>query len=97
MHGLGNDFVILNGLQTPIELNAEKIRFIADRRLGVGCDQVLMIEASESPAADIRYRIFNADGGEVEQCGNGVRCIGDYLRRRSLIPMIFSITSCLIS
>jgi len=85
MHGLGNDFVVLNGLQTPIELNAEQIRFIADRRLGVGCDQVLMIEASESSAADIRYRIFNADGGEVEQCGNGVRCIGDYLRRRSLI------------
>lgn len=85
MHGLGNDFVVLNGLQTPIELNAEQIRFIADRRLGVGCDQVLMIEASESPAVDIRYRIFNADGGEVEQCGNGVRCIGDYLRRRSLI------------
>ena len=85
MHGLGNDFVVLNGLQTPIELNAEQIRFIADRRLGVGCDQVLMIEASESSAADIRYRIFNADGAEVEQCGNGVRCIGDYLRRRSLI------------
>lgn len=85
MHGLGNDFVVLNGLQTPIELNAEQIRFIADRRLGVGCDQVLMIETSESPAADIRYRIFNADGTEVEQCGNGVRCIGDYLRRRSLI------------
>lgn len=85
MHGLGNDFVVLNGLQTPIELNAEQIRFIADRRLGVGCDQVLMIEASESSAADIRYRIFNADGTEVEQCGNGVRCIGDYLRRRSLI------------
>ncbi len=85
MHGLGNDFVVLNGLQTPIELNAEQIRFIADRRLGVGCDQVLMIETSESPAVDIRYRIFNADGGEVEQCGNGVRCIGDYLRRRSLI------------
>lgn len=85
MHGLGNDFVVLNGLQTPIELSAEQIRFIADRRLGVGCDQVLMIEASESSAADIRYRIFNADGTEVEQCGNGVRCIGDYLRRRSLI------------
>lgn len=85
MHGLGNDFVVLNGLQTPIELNAVQIRFIADRRLGVGCDQVLMIEASESSAADIRYRIFNADGEEVEQCGNGVRCIGDYLRRRSLI------------
>ena len=85
MHGLGNDFVVLNGLQTSIELNAEQIRFIADRRLGVGCDQVLMIEASESSAADIRYRIFNADGTEVEQCGNGVRCIGDYLRRRSLI------------
>ena len=77
MHGLGNDFVVLNGLQTPIELNAEQVRFIADRRLGVGCDQVLMIEASESSAADIRYRIFNADGGEVEQCGI-VCCRADF-------------------
>ena len=85
MHGLGNDFVVFNALQTPIELGAEQIRAIADRRFGIGCDQVLMIEASQTPGVDIRYRIFNADGNEVEQCGNGVRCVGDYLRRRSLI------------
>jgi diaminopimelate epimerase len=85
MHGLGNDFVLINGLNTTIELGSEQIRFIADRRLGIGCDQVLMIEASQSAEADIRYRIFNADGAEVEQCGNGVRCVGEYLRRHSLI------------
>ncbi len=85
MHGLGNDFVIFNGLETPVELSTGQIRFIADRRRGVGCDQVLLIEASPGPGIDIRYRIFNADGGEVEQCGNGLRCIGEYLRRRSLI------------
>lgn len=85
MHGLGNDFVVFDALQTPIDLNSEQIRFIADRRLGVGCDQVLLIEPSQIPGVDIRYRIFNANGGEVEQCGNGVRCVGDYLRRRSLL------------
>jgi diaminopimelate epimerase len=85
MHGLGNDFVVLNALQTSIQLSQEQIRFIADRRFGVGCDQVLMIESTQTPGMDVRYRIFNADGAEVEQCGNGVRCIGDFLRRRSLI------------
>ncbi|MBT7951222.1 MAG: diaminopimelate epimerase [Gammaproteobacteria bacterium] len=85
MHGLGNDFVVLNALQTPIQLSREQIRFIADRRFGVGCDQVLMIESTQTRGVDIRYRIFNADGAEVEQCGNGVRCIGDFLRRHSLI------------
>lgn len=85
MHGLGNDFVVINALQSPIELTKEQFRFIADRRLGVGCDQILMIEPSQTPGVDIRYRIFNADGGEVEQCGNGVRCVGDYLNRRALV------------
>jgi diaminopimelate epimerase len=85
MHGLGNDFVLINALKSAIELSPGQIRFIADRRLGIGCDQVLMIEASQSSEADIRYRIFNADGAEVEQCGNGVRCVGEYLRRHSLI------------
>ena len=85
MHGLGNDFVLINALKTAIELSPEQIRFLADRRLGIGCDQVLMIDASQSAEADIRYRIFNADGAEVEQCGNGVRCVGEYLRRHSLI------------
>lgn len=85
MHGLGNDFVVLDALRAPIDLNKEQIRLIADRRLGIGCDQVLMIEPGHSTGADIYYRIFNADGGEVAQCGNGVRCVGEYLRLRSLI------------
>jgi diaminopimelate epimerase len=85
MHGLGNDFVVLNALQTPIQLSKEQFRFIADRRFGIGCDQVLIIEPSQTPGVDVRYRIFNADGAEVEQCGNGVRCIGDFLRQRSLV------------
>ncbi len=85
MHGLGNDFVVLNGLHSPIQLSTEQIQYIADRRLGIGCDQLLMIESSEMSDVDIRYRIFNADGAEVEQCGNGVRCVGDYLRKRALI------------
>lgn len=85
MHGLGNDFVVINALQSPIELSTEQIRALADRRFGIGCDQVLMIEPANKPGVDIRYRIFNADGSEVEQCGNGVRCVGDYLRRRSLV------------
>ena len=85
MHGLGNDFVVINALQSPIELTKEQFRFIADRRLGVGCDQILMIEPSQTPGVDIRYRIFNANGEEVEQCGNGVRCVGDYLNRRALV------------
>ncbi len=85
MHGLGNDFVLIDALQSKVELSSEQLRFLADRRFGVGCDQILLIEPSQLPDVDIRYRIFNADGGEVEQCGNGVRCVGDYLRRRSLI------------
>jgi diaminopimelate epimerase len=84
MHGLGNDFVLLNALEEAITLNKEQIRFIADRRFGIGCDQLLMIEKSQTPEVDIRYRIFNADGNEVEQCGNGVRCVGEYLRKRGL-------------
>jgi diaminopimelate epimerase len=84
MHGLGNDFVLLNALEEAIELNKEQICFIADRRFGIGCDQLLMIEKSQTPGVDIRYRIFNADGNEVEQCGNGVRCVGEYLRTRGL-------------
>jgi len=79
MHGLGNDFVVLNGLEQDIELQPDQICLIADRHIGVGCDQVLLIQASDDPKADIRFRIFNADGGEAEQCGNGARCIANYL------------------
>lgn len=85
MHGLGNDFVLFDALSNPISLSAAQIRAIADRRHGIGCDQVLLIEPIHSDQADIRYRIFNADGQEVEQCGNGARCIAQYLRNRGYL------------
>ncbi|MBF8268688.1 MAG: Diaminopimelate epimerase [Gammaproteobacteria bacterium] len=85
MHGLGNDFVILNGLDREIVLSPDQIRFIADRHFGIGCDQVLLIQRSDNPRMDIRYRIFNAAGDEVEHCGNGIRCVGDYLSRRGYV------------
>jgi diaminopimelate epimerase len=74
MHGAGNDFVVLDGTRLKIELSPEQMRLLADRHFGVGCDQILLVEKSENKNADFRYRIFNADGGEVEQCGNGARC-----------------------
>ncbi len=74
MHGLGNDFVVLDGVTRPVALTPEQVRFLADRHFGVGCDQLLLVEPPTIPGADFRYRIFNADGGEVEQCGNGARC-----------------------
>lgn len=74
MHGAGNDFVVLDGVRQNIELNPEQLRFLADRHFGVGCDQILLVEKTLNKEADFRYRIFNADGGEVEQCGNGARC-----------------------
>jgi diaminopimelate epimerase len=74
MHGLGNDFVVLDGVRQRIELSASQLRQLADRRRGVGCDQILVVERATRPDADFRYRIYNADGGEVEQCGNGARC-----------------------
>jgi len=85
MHGLGNDFVVLNGLEQAIELSADQMRLLADRRFGVGCDQILLLQPSDNPDADVRYRIFNADGSEVEQCGNGARCVGDYLYKQGLV------------
>ena len=73
MHGLGNDFVVFDARQAPVTLSPEQARAIADRRSGVGCDQVILLEPST--AADVRMRIFNADGGEVEACGNAARCV----------------------
>lgn len=84
MHGLGNDFVVIDALTRSIRLSAEQVRLFADRHLGVGCDQVLLVEAPRSPEADFRYRIFNADGGEVEMCGNGVRCLARFVREHGL-------------
>ena len=80
MHGLGNDFVVLDGIRQKVDLSPAQYRLIADRRLGVGCDQVLVVEKATRPDVDFRYRIFNADGGEVEQCGNGARCFVKFVR-----------------
>jgi diaminopimelate epimerase len=84
MHGLGNDFVVLNGVRQTIRLTSEQIRFIADRQRGIGCDQVLLVELSSNPNVDFRYRIFNRDGGEVEHCGNGARCFVHFVRAEGL-------------
>ena len=80
MHGLGNDFVLLDARSQSIRLSRDHIRQICDRHTGIGCDQMLVIEAAGEEGVDIVYRIFNADGGEVEQCGNGARCVASYLR-----------------
>ncbi|HVN34922.1 MAG TPA: diaminopimelate epimerase [Casimicrobiaceae bacterium] len=82
MHGLGNDFVVLDGIAQPFDLVPAQIRRLADRRLGVGCDQVLVVEKPTRPDVDFRYRIWNSDGGEVEQCGNGARCFVKFVRDR---------------
>lgn len=74
MHGAGNDFVVFDAINQHVNLSTAQICAIADRHVGVGCDQLLLVEKSTLPEADFRYRIFNADGGEVEQCGNGARC-----------------------
>ena len=84
MHGAGNDFVLLDGISQRLHLRPRDIRHIADRRRGVGCDQVLVAEAPGRPDADFRYRIFNADGREARQCGNGARCFARFVRRRKL-------------
>lgn len=84
MHGAGNDFVMLDGVTQALELRAEDIRFLADRHLGVGADQVLLVSGSENPNVDFRYRIFNQDGSEVEQCGNGARCFVKFVRHCGL-------------
>ena len=73
MHGLGNDFVIVDARETPFEVTPELARGIADRRTGVGCDQLIVLEPSE--IADLKMRIWNSDGGEVESCGNAMRCV----------------------
>ena len=74
MQGAGNDFVVIDATRQPVQLSQSQIRQIANRYFGVGCDQLLMVETTDTPEVDFRYRIFNADGGEVEQCGNGARC-----------------------
>lgn len=84
MHGLGNDFMVIDGVSQKLRLGAEKIRQLADRHFGIGFDQLLLVEAPESPDVDFAYRIFNADGSEVENCGNGARCFAVFVRDRRL-------------
>jgi diaminopimelate epimerase len=84
MQGAGNDFVVLDATRAPFALSREQLRRLADRHFGVGCDQVLVVEPATRPDADFRYRIFNADGGEVEQCGNGARCFVKFVHGRGL-------------
>jgi diaminopimelate epimerase len=91
MHGLGNDFLVFDAVNQSVDLNPDQVRFLADRRFGVGCDQVLLIEPARDPETDFYYRIFNADGGEVEQCGNGARCFARFVADKGLShkPVIF--------
>ncbi|TGD73889.1 diaminopimelate epimerase [Mangrovimicrobium sediminis] len=84
MHGAGNDFVVIDLITQRCKLRPRDIRMLADRHLGVGCDQVLLVEPPGSPDVDFRYRIFNADGKEVEQCGNGARCFARFVRDKKL-------------
>ena len=84
MHGLGNDFVVLDGVRQRIALSPEQLRYLGDRHFGVGCDQILLVEKASRPEIDFRYRIFNADGGEVEQCGNGARCFVRFVHEQGL-------------
>ena len=84
MHGLGNDFILLDAVTQKFSLSADNIRHLAHRKFGIGCDQLLIAESPSQEDVDFRYRIFNSDGSEVEQCGNGARCFAQYVRRLGL-------------
>lgn len=84
MHGLGNDFVVIDRVTQDVDLTTEQVRWLADRHMGVGFDQLLLVEPPDHPDVDFRYRIFNADGSEVSQCGNGARCFASFVRERKL-------------
>ena len=84
MQGAGNDFVVIDGYSTPVSLTSTQIKKIANRNFGVGCDQLLVVEKTSTPNVDFKYRIFNADGGEVEQCGNGARCFVRFVVEKGL-------------
>ncbi|MBV8636068.1 MAG: diaminopimelate epimerase [Burkholderiaceae bacterium] len=84
MHGAGNDFVVIDGISQRIALTPAQWKYLGDRRFGVGADQMLLIEKAETPGVDFRYRIFNADGGEVEQCGNGSRAFVKFVTEKGL-------------
>jgi len=100
MHGAGNDFVVLDGVTQRIELTPERVRAIAHRQFGIGCDQILLVDTPSHPDADFRYRIFNADGSEVEHCGNGARCFVRFVHDKGLSrrnPLCAEIATGLIS
>jgi len=84
MHGIGNDFVMIDAISQKFTITPEKARKLADRHFGIGCDQVLVVESPRSPETDFSYRIFNHDGNEVENCGNGARCFAVFVRQRGL-------------
>ena len=84
MQGLGNDFIVIDAINQSVSLSPEQTRFIADRHFGIGCDQVLLVESSQLADVDFRYRILNADGSEVEQCGNGARCFARFVTDKGL-------------
>jgi diaminopimelate epimerase len=84
MHGLGNDFVVIDAISQSVDLGTGQVRALADRHTGIGCDQLLLVERAQAPDADFRYRIFNSDGGEVGQCGNGARCFMRFVHDRGL-------------
>jgi len=84
MQGAGNDFVVIDGVGRRVEITTQLAKRLADRHLGVGCDQVLLVEKPQRPDADFRYRIWNADGGEIEQCGNGARCFVRFVHDKGL-------------
>ena len=84
MHGAGNDFVVVDGVRQSVQFTPQVLRALADRHFGVGADQILLVEPAQRAGIDFRYRIFNADGGEVEQCGNGARCFVRFVRDQGL-------------
>ncbi|MFU2074370.1 diaminopimelate epimerase [Gallibacterium anatis] len=84
MHGLGNDFMVVDGITQSVYFSEDVIRRLADRNRGIGFDQLLLVEAPYDPELDFHYRIFNADGSEVEQCGNGARCFARFVRLKGL-------------
>ncbi len=84
MHGLGNDFVVFDAVNQDVHLSDEQLRWISDRRLGVGCDQILVIRPADDRDSDFGYQIYNSNGMEVEQCGNGARCVGKFLASNGL-------------
>ena len=84
MHGLGNDFMVIDATQVPFDLSPDQITQLADRHFGVGFDQMLIVEPASQPDTDFTYRIFNADGSEVAQCGNGARCFARFVQEKKL-------------